>query len=126
MGSVPAGRAAGSTLKGRMLNVIWLGLILAGVVIGGATGRLREVADGAMKGAETAVTLALGLIGVMSVWLGVMRLAERSGLVHKLSRAFRPALRLLFPEVPVEHPAMGSMVMNIAANMLGLLNAATP
>jgi spore maturation protein SpmA len=109
-----------------MLNLIWLGLILSGVVIGGATGHLKEVADGAVKGAETAVTLALGLIGVMSVWLGVMRLAERSGLVHKLSRGVRPLLRRLFPEVPVEHPAMGSMMMNVAANMLGLLNAATP
>jgi len=109
-----------------MLNLIWLGLILAGVVIGGATGRLKDVADGAVKGAETAVTIALGLIGVMSVWLGVMRLAERSGFIHVLSRSLRPVLRRLFPDVPVEHPAMGSMVMNIAANMLGLLNAATP
>lgn len=109
-----------------MLNVIWLALIVAGVVIGGATGRLKEVADGAIKGAETAVTIALGLIGVMSVWLGVMRLAERSGLIHIISRALRPILRKLFPEVPAEHPAMGSMVMNIAANMLGLVNAATP
>src|SRR5262245_33374907 len=109
-----------------MLNVIWLGLLLAGVVIGGATGRLKDVADGAVKGAETAVTIALGLIGVMSVWLGVMRLAERSGLIQVLSRALRPLLQRLFPDVPAEHPAMGSMVMNIAANMLGLLNAATP
>jgi spore maturation protein SpmA len=109
-----------------MLNVIWLGLIAAGVIIGGATGRLKEVADASMKGAETAVTLALGLIGVMSVWLGIMRLAERSGFILVLSRWLRPLLRRLFPEVPVEHPAMGSMVMNIAANMLGLLNAATP
>lgn len=109
-----------------MLNVIWLGLIAAGVIIGGATGRLKEVADGSMRGAETAVTIALGLIGVMSVWLGIMRLAERSGFILVLSRWLRPVLRRLFPDVPVEHPAMGSMVMNIAANMLGLLNAATP
>lgn len=109
-----------------MLNLIWLGLLLGGVVIGGATGRLKEVSDGAMDGAKTAVTLAFGLIGVMSVWLGVMRLAERSGFVHFLSRGLRPLLRRLFPDVPEDHPAMGSMVMNIAANMLGLLNAATP
>src|SRR5689334_20732044 len=109
-----------------MLNLIWLGLIAAGVIIGGATGRLKEVADGSMKGAETAVTIALGLIGVMSVWLGIMRLAERSGFILVLARGLRPVLRRLFPDVPVEHPAMGSMVMNIAANMLGLLNAATP
>jgi spore maturation protein SpmA len=109
-----------------VLNVIWLALIVAGVVIGGATGHLKETADAAMKSAETAVTIALGLIGVMSIWLGVMRLAERSGLIQILSRVLRPLLGRLFPEIPPEHPAIGSMVMNIAANMLGLVNAATP
>ncbi|HEX7860718.1 MAG TPA: nucleoside recognition domain-containing protein [Verrucomicrobiae bacterium] len=109
-----------------MLNWIWLGLVLAGVVIAGATGRMKDVADGAIKGAETAVTLSLGLIGVMTVWMGIMRLAERSGFIHLLARVFRPLLRWLFPEVPHDHPAMGSMLMNIAANMIGLVNAATP
>ena len=109
-----------------MLNWIWLGLVLAGVLIGGATNRLKDVADGAVKGAEMAVTISLGLIGVMTVWMGIMRLAERSGFVHLLARAFRPLLRWLFPDVPHDHPAMGSMVMNIAANMIGLVNAATP
>ena len=65
-----------------MLNVIWLGLIAAGVIIGGAMGRLKDVADGSMKGAETAVTIALGLIGVMSVWLGIMRLPRAHNLRH--------------------------------------------
>src|SRR3954462_239226 len=109
-----------------MLNFIWLALVLAAVLLGGINGQLQAVADGAIKGAETAVTLALGLIGVMTVWLGVMKLAERSGLVLALSRFLRPVLRILFPDVPAEHPAMGSMVMNIAANILGLVNAATP
>ena len=109
-----------------MLNYIWLGLILAAVVIGGLRGQMQGVTEGAVDGAETAVKLALGLIGVMAVWLGVMRLAERSGLVHHLGRALRPIMSRLFPDVPESHPAMGSMVMNIAANMLGLVNAATP
>jgi spore maturation protein SpmA len=109
-----------------MLNYIWLALILLAVGIGGFAGRTKEVVDGAVKGAETAVTLALGLIGIMALWLGVMRLAEKAGLVQALARGLRPVLRWLFPEVPVDHPAMGSMVMNIAANMLGLNNAATP
>jgi len=109
-----------------MLNWIWLAMVLAAVLIAGSFGRMKEVADGAVKGAETAVTISLGLIGVMTVWLGIMRLAERSGFIHLLARTMRPALRWLFPDVPVDHPAMGSMVMNIAANMLGLLNAATP
>ena len=109
-----------------MLNWIWLGMVLAAVLIAGANGRMKEVADGALQGAETAVTISLGLIGVMTVWMGIMRLAERSGFIHLVARAMRPILRWLFPEVPHDHPAMGSMVMNIAANMLGLLNAATP
>ena len=109
-----------------MLNYIWLALVLLAVLIGGFDGRMKEVADGAVKGAETAVTLALGLIGVMAVWLGVMRLAEKAGLVQVLARLLRPVMRRLFPDVPAEHPAMGSMLMNIAANMLGLANAATP
>ena len=109
-----------------MLNYIWLGLILLGVLIGGFTGRTKEVADGAIAGAGSAVTLAIGLVGIMTLWLGVMRLAERAGLVQSLARLLRPILRWLFPDVPPDHPAMGAMVLNIAANMLGLSNAATP
>ena len=110
-----------------MLNYLWLALITLAVLIGGATGRLPEVTAGAFQSAVTAVmTIALPLAGIMALWLGMMRLAERSGLVQKLARALRPVLRRLFPEVPAEHPAMGSMLMNMAANMLGLANAATP
>jgi spore maturation protein SpmA len=109
-----------------MLNYIWLALILLGVVIGGFSHRMKEVADGAVSGAGSAVTLAIGLIGIMALWLGVMRLAERSGLVQALARVLQPVMRRLFPDVPPEHPAMGSMVLNMAANMLGLSNAATP
>jgi spore maturation protein SpmA len=109
-----------------VLNYIWLGLILLGVVIGGFSQRLKDVADGAISGAGSAVTLAIGLVGVMALWLGIMRLAERAGLVQSLARVLRPILRRLFPDVPADHPAMGAMVLNIAANMLGLNNAATP
>src|SRR4030095_13906947 len=70
--------------------------------------------------------IALPLVGIMAIWLGIMRLAERSGLVQVLSRALRPLLRWLFPEFPPDHPAHGAMVMNMAANLLGLGNAATP
>ncbi|HMG04302.1 MAG TPA: nucleoside recognition domain-containing protein, partial [Chthoniobacterales bacterium] len=96
------------------------------VGIGGWNNRLNEVTAGAFDGAKTAVTIALGLIGVMALWLGVMRLAERAGLVQRIARGLRPIMRRLFPDVPPEHPAMGSMLMNMAANMLGLGNAATP
>jgi len=109
-----------------VLNYIWLALVLLAVTIGGWNDRLNEVTAGAFDGAKTAVTIALGLIGVMALWLGVMRLAERAGLVQRLARGLRPVMRRLFPDVPAEHPAMGSMLMNMAANMLGLGNAATP
>jgi spore maturation protein SpmA len=109
-----------------VLNYIWLGLILLGVLIGGFTGKMPQVAEGAINGAKTAVEIIIGLIGIMTLWLGAMRLAEKSGLVQVIARALRPVLKWLFPEVPPEHPAMGSMVLNIAANMLGLANAATP
>jgi spore maturation protein SpmA len=109
-----------------MLNYIWLGLLVAGVLIGGFSGRMREIVEGTVRSAEMAVTLAIGLIGIMSLWLGVMRLAEKSGLIQSIARLLRPVLTRLFPDVPAQHPAMGAMLMNIAANMLGLVNAATP
>jgi spore maturation protein A len=109
-----------------VLNYIWLALVLLAVAIGGWNDRWKEVTDGAFDGAKIAVTIALGLIGVMALWLGVVRLAERAGLVQKIARALRPIMRRLFPDVPGEHPAMGAMLMNMAANMLGLGNAATP
>src|SRR5438105_5470607 len=101
-------------------------MVLLAVAIGGWNDRLKDVTEGALDGAKTAVTIALALIGIMALWLGVMRLAERAGLVQRIARALRPVMTRLFPDVPGEHPAMGSMLMNMAANMLGLGNAATP
>src|SRR5205823_12494817 len=101
-------------------------LVLLAVAIGGWNDRLKDVTAGAFDGAKTAVTIALGLIGIMALWLGLMRLAERAGLVQRIARGLRPIMRRLFPDVPPDHPAMGSMVMNMSANMLGLGNAATP
>jgi spore maturation protein A len=72
------------------------------------------------------VTLAIGLIGIMALWLGVMKVAEQAGLIALLAKALRPITTRLFPDVPADHPAMGAMIMNISANMLGLSNAATP
>lgn len=110
-----------------MLNYIWLALVVLAVLIGGASGQLGEVSNAAFDACKTAVmTIALPLAGVMALWLGLMKLAEKSGLVEILARALRPVLRWLFPDVPENHPAMGSIVMNTAANMLGLSNAATP
>jgi spore maturation protein A len=109
-----------------VLNYIWLALVLLAVAIGGWNDRFKDVTAGAIDGAKTAVTIALGLIGIMALWLGLMRLAERAGIVQRMAHGLRPLMRRLFPEVPSSHPAMGSMLMNMAANMLGLGNAATP
>jgi len=109
-----------------VLNYIWLALVLLAVAIGGWNDRFKDVTNGALDGAKTAVTIAIGLWGVMALWLGVMRLAERAGLVQRIAYGLRPLMLRLFPEVPPDHPAMGSMLMNMAANMLGLGNAATP
>jgi spore maturation protein SpmA len=110
-----------------MLNFIWLGLILLAVFLAGWNDRLGEVGTAAFDASKNAVmSLALPLAGLMALWLGMMRLAEKAGLIAVLARALRPVLTRLFPDVPANHPAMGSMLMNMAANMLGLSNAATP
>ena len=116
-----------------MLNYIWLGLVVAAVLIGGyhnltgaPTGTLKEMTDKGFEMAKTAVELAIALVGIMALWLGLMRLAEKAGLIQTLARGARPVMRWLFPDVPPAHPAMGSMLMNLAANFLGLANAATP
>jgi spore maturation protein SpmA len=110
-----------------VLNYIWLAFILVAVIVGGMGGKFDVMTKGAFETAKDAVMqIALPLVGIMAIWLGIMRLAERSGLVQVLSRALRPLLQWLFPDVPPDHPAHGAMVMNMAANMLGLGNAATP
>jgi spore maturation protein A len=109
-----------------MLNYIWFGLMAVAVLVAAFTGRADAVTKGAVDSARTAVEISLGLIGIMTLWLGMMRVAEKSGLVSLLGRLLRPFGRLLFPEVPPEHPAMGAIVLSVAANMLGLANAATP
>ncbi|MGK7897825.1 MAG: nucleoside recognition domain-containing protein [Xenococcus sp. (in: cyanobacteria)] len=109
-----------------MLNYIWCGIILISVVIGTFTGKIDAVTEAAITSAEIAVELSLGLIGIMALWLGMMNIAERSGLVKLIAKLVRPITVWLFPDVPPDHPAIGSIVLNMAANMLGLGNAATP
>jgi spore maturation protein SpmA len=110
-----------------MLNLIWLGLLITGVFVAGITGQLPAVNQGVLSAAKSAVMdVALPLSGAMTFWLGIMRLAEKAGLVRQFARLIQPILKLLFSDVPPDHPAMGSMVMNMAANMLGVSNAATP
>jgi spore maturation protein A len=119
-----------------MLNYIWIGLIVVGVLVAIGTDlfgdedgypALKRVSnEGFLESSKVAVTLAIGLIGIMTLWLGLMKVAEESGLIGKLAKLVRPIMTRLFPDVPADHPAMGAMIMNISANVLGLANAATP
>jgi spore maturation protein A len=109
-----------------MLNYIWFGLLAAALVMAAVTGSPDAVTKAAVDSAGTAVQTALGLVGIMTLWLGMMRVAEAAGLVALVGRAVRPVIRWLFPGVPRDHPAAGAIVMAVAANVLGLNNAATP
>lgn len=109
-----------------MMNIIWFLLIVISILVGGATGQIEKVTQAAIDSANLAVEISLDLIGVMALWLGLMKIAEEAGLVHVIAKGLKPIMEKLFPDVPADHPAMGAMVLNIAANMLGLGNAATP
>jgi spore maturation protein A len=109
-----------------MLNAIWLSMMLLAVLVGAIEGRLGLVVQAVTDSAKFGFEMALGLAGIMALWLGIMGVASASGLVHKLARLLRPVMCRLFPEVPPDHPAMGAMILNLSANMLGLANAATP
>ena len=109
-----------------MLNYIWFGLIFVSVVVGTINGKIDEVTEAAISMSKTSVEIAIGLIGIMALWLGIMKIAEDSGLIQLIAKALRPITIRLFPDVPSDHPAIGSIVLNMAANMLGLGNAATP
>ena len=109
-----------------MLNKIWLSMITLSVICGAWMGQLDAVVLAMTTQAKAAFNLVLMLGGVLIFWLGLMRIAEKAGLIGRLAQALQPIMTRLFPEVPAEDPAMGAMIMNIAANMLGLANAATP
>jgi spore maturation protein SpmA len=109
-----------------MLNAIWLGLVLIAVVYAAFTGTMPAVTKAAFESAEYAIATVIKLTGFMIFMLGAMRVASDGGLLAAIARGLAPVLRRLFPEVPPDHPAMGAMVMNLASNMLGLGNAATP
>lgn len=113
-----------------MLNHIWAALLFIGILVAGLTGHVSgegSVLDAAAKASEKAVMgIALPLAGMMMFWLGVLRLMEKAGVLDAVVRLLSPLLRRLFPDVPKDHPALGAMVMNLSANMLGLSNSATP
>ena len=109
-----------------MMNYIWFGLMAVALVVAAVNGTAEAVTKGAVESATSAVQIAIGLVGIMTLWLGMMRVAEAAGLVSLVGRALSPLLRRLFPDVPPGHPAAGAIVLAVAANVLGLNNAATP
>ncbi len=109
-----------------MMNYVWLGLVAIACIVGAIRGNIEGVTRGALDSAGTAVTIALGLIGIMTLWLGIMKIAQEAGLVRLLARAIKPISKRLFPDIPSEHPAIGAILLNVSANWLGLSNAATP
>ncbi|MFY9214903.1 MAG: nucleoside recognition domain-containing protein [Tissierellaceae bacterium] len=109
-----------------MINIIWFVLLASGIIVGAISGNIDAVTEAAISNAELAITISLGLIGVMALWLGIMKIAEESGLVSYMAKGLSLIIRPLFPEIPQGHPAMGAILMNFGANLLGLGNAATP
>lgn len=109
-----------------MMNYVWFGLMAVALIVAAFNGTAEGVTKGAIDAAKTAVEISIGLVGVMAMWLGIMRIAEKAGLIASLAKVIAPVIRLLFPGVPRGHRANGSIVMNLAANMLGVSNAATP
>lgn len=109
-----------------MVNYVWLAMIVCGVLVAAVRGQIEVVTRAVLDGAQTAVETSIDLIAIIAFWLGIMRLAEKAGLVRALARLVQPLTRFLFPSVPGDHPAMGAIVMNLSANILGLGNAATP
>jgi len=109
-----------------MVNYIWLFMIFASFVTAALTGRMDAVTEAAFDGAKTGVTVCFGLISILVFWMGLMRIGEDAGLLRKVAVLLGPAVRLLFPDVPKNHPAIGYIMSNMSANLLGLGNAATP
>lgn len=115
------------------LNYIWIGFFLIGLAVAlvklvflGDTSVFTAMVQATFESSKTAFEISIGLTGVLTLWLGLMKVGERGGAIGGMATVVRPFFRRLFPEVPPEHPAIGSIIMNFAANMLGLDNAATP
>ncbi len=109
-----------------MMGFIWGGMIITAFLFGLITSDMESVAQSALKGAENAVTMSMGLLGMMCFWSGLLEIAKRAGLTEKLATFIRPLSKILFPKLKPGSPAITAIVMNMTANFLGLSNAATP
>lgn len=109
-----------------MLNILWAGMILIGIVWAVFQGNLEAVTNGVLESAKEAVTLCMTMLGIMSFWSGILKIGENAGLIDALTRKMKPVIRFLFPQMPEDHPAAAQISTNMIANMLGLGWAATP
>ncbi len=109
-----------------MLNYIWCGIIMSSLIYGGCTGRIEETIAGCFSGAEDGITLVLSMIGILSFWSGLLRIAQSGGIISALEYILSPVTKRLFPNIPVGSDAMNKICANITANLFGLGNAATP
>lgn len=109
-----------------MLNYIWAGMILLGVIYGVCTGQMSALTEGALDSAGEAVSLCITMAGVMALWMGLMEIAQESGMIAKMTKGIRPFLKFMFPRLPEDHPAGEYITTNLIANVLGLGWACTP
>ena len=109
-----------------MLNGLWAGMILIGIIFGAWNGKMPELTNAALDSSKDAVSLCITMLGVMAFWCGIMEIAEKAGLVKKAAEKLRPVIRFLFPQLPVGNKANEQIAINFIANILGLGWAATP
>ncbi|GAA0248535.1 hypothetical protein GCM10008922_06470 [Faecalicatena contorta] len=109
-----------------MLNYLWAGMIIVGVIFGAFNGKMPDITNAALDSAKEAVTLCITMMGVMSFWVGMMEIATRAGIIEIASKKLRPLVRFLFPDIPEGHKANDYITTNFIANFLGLGWAATP
>ncbi|MCI9614236.1 MAG: nucleoside recognition protein [Dorea sp.] len=109
-----------------MLNYLWAGMILIGIIFAAFTGRMPDITNAALDSSKEAITLCITMMGVMSFWVGLMEIAARAGIIRSAALRIRPLIRFLFPRLPAGHPAEEHITTNIIANVLGLGWAATP
>lgn len=109
-----------------MLNFLWAGMLIVGVFYAALTGNISEVTNAAIDASKEAVTLCLTMLGVMSLWMGIMEIAAKAGIIRVLSKILKPVIRFMFPKLPTNHKANEHITTNVIANILGLGWAATP
>lgn len=109
-----------------MINIIWASFLLTGIIYAALNGNIDMITNSVITAAESSVTLSFKLVGVMCFWLGLMKIADKAGIVKIITKILQPVMKHIFRNIPEDHPAMGAIIMTVSANMLGLGNAVTP